>query len=281
MQDIIYQILSELAEVCRRCNKNIMASFFLGRGVCYTVVVMSIVPWCVMSVIPWCAMSVCRTVVVMSVILWCVYAVFRSRLLCAVLYWNNTQCFICATKHARVDCFNSWCYDDTRLRVSLCVLMFVSVDEQLLCWTCQDLNGDASAQAGSPDEIEDLEEFVLRPATQKVTMKCRITRDKKGVDRTVYPTYYLHLEREDGRKVSWLILTVNRQTVSTKYGWEWVDIQYGFLWSVQSYFHTYDVHTVTMWQLLNHVITGHWVTSKNLQLQVLSVHGHWSVSIDR
>jgi len=59
------------------------------------------------------------------------------------------------------------------------------------------------ASGGSPvDEIEDLEEFVLRPATQKVTMKCRITRDKKGVDRGIYPTYYLHLEREDGRKVS-------------------------------------------------------------------------------
>jgi hypothetical protein len=33
-------------------------------------------------------------------------------------------------------------------------------------------------------------------------MKCRITRDKKGIDRGVYPTYYLHLEREDGKKVS-------------------------------------------------------------------------------
>jgi len=61
--------------------------------------------------------------------------------------------------------------------------------------------GGASAADGSPDEIEDLEDFVLRPATQKVTMKCRITRDKKGVDRGMYPTYFLHLEREDGRKV--------------------------------------------------------------------------------
>jgi len=60
----------------------------------------------------------------------------------------------------------------------------------------------ASAGAASADEIENLEEFVLRPATQKVTMKCRITRDKKGVDRGMYPTYFLHLEREDGRKVS-------------------------------------------------------------------------------
>ena len=69
---------------------------------------------------------------------------------------------------------------------------------------CQDVNGGGAdgAEAGSPDEIEDLEDFVLRPATQKVTVKCRITRDKKGVDRGMFPTYYLHLEREDGRKVS-------------------------------------------------------------------------------
>lgn len=63
-------------------------------------------------------------------------------------------------------------------------------------------SGGASALNGaSPDEIEDLADFVLRPATQKVTMKCRITRDKRGVDRGIYPTYFLHLEREDGRKV--------------------------------------------------------------------------------
>ena len=33
-------------------------------------------------------------------------------------------------------------------------------------------------------------------------MKCRITRDKKGIDRHAYPTYYFHFEREDGKKVS-------------------------------------------------------------------------------
>lgn len=32
-------------------------------------------------------------------------------------------------------------------------------------------------------------------------MKCRITRDKKGMDRGLYPTYFMHLEKEDGRKV--------------------------------------------------------------------------------
>jgi len=50
-------------------------------------------------------------------------------------------------------------------------------------------------------DVDDLEEFILRPAPQGVTVKCRITRDKKGMDRGMYPTYYLHLEREDGKKV--------------------------------------------------------------------------------
>lgn len=52
-----------------------------------------------------------------------------------------------------------------------------------------------------PLDMDDLEEFSLRPAPQGVAVKCRITRDKKGMDRGLYPTYYLHLEREDGKKV--------------------------------------------------------------------------------
>lgn len=50
-------------------------------------------------------------------------------------------------------------------------------------------------------DVDDLEEFALRPAPQGVRVKCRITRDKKGMDRGMYPTYYLHLEKEDGKKV--------------------------------------------------------------------------------
>lgn len=53
----------------------------------------------------------------------------------------------------------------------------------------------------SLNEREELEEFALRPAPQNRDMKCRITRDKKGIDRGMYPTYYLHLEREDHKKV--------------------------------------------------------------------------------
>ncbi|XP_069094867.1 tubby-related protein 1 isoform X1 [Pleurodeles waltl] len=45
-------------------------------------------------------------------------------------------------------------------------------------------------------EVDNLEDFVLRPAPQGVTIKCRVTRDKKGMDRGLYPTYYVHLDNE-------------------------------------------------------------------------------------
>ncbi|XP_030077516.1 tubby-related protein 1 [Microcaecilia unicolor] len=45
-------------------------------------------------------------------------------------------------------------------------------------------------------EVDNLEDFVLRPAPQGVTIKCRVTRDKKGMDRGLYPTYYVHLDND-------------------------------------------------------------------------------------
>ena len=66
----------------------------------------------------------------------------------------------------------------------------------------QDLNADGGAASLVPDPTENLEEFVYRPAPQGVTIKCRISRDKKGVDRGMYPTYFLHMERDDGKRVS-------------------------------------------------------------------------------
>lgn len=51
-------------------------------------------------------------------------------------------------------------------------------------------------------DVANLEEFVFRPAPRGVTVKCRISRDKKGMDRGLYPTYFMHMEREDGKKVS-------------------------------------------------------------------------------
>ncbi|XP_052087679.1 tubby-related protein 3-like isoform X7 [Mytilus californianus] len=66
-------------------------------------------------------------------------------------------------------------------------------------------NGDdselgATGRSFTPEGIEKLDDYVLQPAPQGQVIKCRITRDKKGIDRGVYPTYYLHLEREDGKK---------------------------------------------------------------------------------
>ncbi|XP_042606938.1 tubby-related protein 1 isoform X2 [Cyprinus carpio] len=49
----------------------------------------------------------------------------------------------------------------------------------------------------SPEiEFDDLEEFVLQPAPQGTTIKCKVTRDKRGMDRGFYPTYYLHLDND-------------------------------------------------------------------------------------
>lgn len=55
-----------------------------------------------------------------------------------------------------------------------------------------DTEGDISGQ---------VEQWVLQPAAQGCLYKCRITRDRKGMDRGLFPLYYLHLERDYGKKV--------------------------------------------------------------------------------
>lgn len=55
-----------------------------------------------------------------------------------------------------------------------------------------ELEGDVSGQ---------IEQWVLQPAAQGCLYKCRITRDRKGMDRGLFPLYYLHLERDYGKKV--------------------------------------------------------------------------------
>ncbi|XP_068171903.1 tubby-related protein 1-like [Antennarius striatus] len=49
----------------------------------------------------------------------------------------------------------------------------------------------------SPEiEFDDLEKFVMQPAPQGVTVKCRVTRDQRGMDKSLYPLYYIHLDNE-------------------------------------------------------------------------------------
>ena len=81
-----------------------------------------------------------------------------------------------------------------------------------------DLNAEGGAARGeSPDPTEDLEDFVYRPAPQGVTIKCRITRDKKGVDRGMFPTYFLHMERDDGKKVFLLAGRKRKKSATSNY----------------------------------------------------------------
>ncbi|XP_035879890.1 tubby-related protein 1 isoform X5 [Phyllostomus discolor] len=47
-----------------------------------------------------------------------------------------------------------------------------------------------------PVEVGEPREFVLQPAPQGRTVRCRLTRDKKGMDRGLYPSYFLHLDTD-------------------------------------------------------------------------------------
>ncbi|XP_077387152.1 uncharacterized protein LOC144024581 isoform X3 [Festucalex cinctus] len=53
------------------------------------------------------------------------------------------------------------------------------------------------ARAPSPEiEFDNLETFVMEPAPQGATVKCRVTRDQRGMDKSMYPIYYLHLDND-------------------------------------------------------------------------------------
>ncbi|KAF5302821.1 hypothetical protein FQA39_LY02001 [Lamprigera yunnana] len=79
-----------------------------------------------------------------------------------------------------------------------------------------------SSDMNAPPELEgdvegNIEKFVLQPATQKVLYKCRITRDRKGMDRGLYPTYFLHLEKEYGKKVFLLAGRKRKKSATSNY----------------------------------------------------------------
>ncbi|OWK03600.1 hypothetical protein Celaphus_00013870 [Cervus elaphus hippelaphus] len=93
--------------------------------------------------------------------------------------------------------------------------------------------GSASSQKPAPDtgasgnaaphsdiqlgEIEDLEGFAYSPAPRGVTVKCRITRDKKGMDRGLFPTYYMHLEKDENRKIFLLAGRKRKKSKTSNY----------------------------------------------------------------
>ncbi|PIC44199.1 hypothetical protein B9Z55_004649 [Caenorhabditis nigoni] len=56
-----------------------------------------------------------------------------------------------------------------------------------------------------------LQKFVDEPAQEHCLYRCSITRHKSGVDKTMYPTYYLHLEEMDSDKKSKIFLLAARK----------------------------------------------------------------------
>ncbi|XP_069407288.1 tubby-related protein 2 isoform X6 [Ovis canadensis] len=54
--------------------------------------------------------------------------------------------------------------------------------------------------APGPRLGEDMKAYVLQPAMRGHTVQCRISRNKGGVDKGMFPFYYLYLEATHGRK---------------------------------------------------------------------------------
>ncbi|XP_073506378.1 tubby-related protein 3-like isoform X2 [Phyllobates terribilis] len=74
-----------------------------------------------------------------------------------------------------------------------------------------------AAPSGDAVDVGDLKEFALRPAPRGVTIRCRISRDKKGMDRGLYPTYYMHQEKDDSRKVFLLAGRKRKKSKTSNY----------------------------------------------------------------
>ncbi|KAF6122425.1 TUB like protein 3 [Phyllostomus discolor] len=66
-------------------------------------------------------------------------------------------------------------------------------------------------------EVENLEDFAYSPAPRGITVKCRITRDKKGMDRGLFPTYYMHLEKDENRKIFLLAGRKRKKSKTSNY----------------------------------------------------------------
>ena len=66
----------------------------------------------------------------------------------------------------------------------------------------------------TPAQMDSVEQFVMEPAAQGVLVKCRVTRDRRGMDRGFYPTYFLHMEKDDGKKAG---IMADRPSPSTHF----------------------------------------------------------------
>lgn len=75
----------------------------------------------------------------------------------------------------------------------------------------QDLNALCAELSPEGDTITNLNDFVLKPAPDGVSVKCRVQREKRGMERTMFPTYYLYLEMETISKKLFLLAARKRK----------------------------------------------------------------------
>ncbi|XP_036131634.1 tubby-related protein 2 [Molossus molossus] len=73
----------------------------------------------------------------------------------------------------------------------------------------------SSLPAPGPQLGEDMEAYVLRPAVRGCTVQCCISRDKRGVDKSMFPFYYLYLEAIDGHGRKHFLLAGRKRKRST------------------------------------------------------------------
>ncbi|KAK9872111.1 hypothetical protein WA026_016155 [Henosepilachna vigintioctopunctata] len=80
------------------------------------------------------------------------------------------------------------------------------------------MNGQTNGPIEAEGDVDgNIEKFVTQPAQQKVLYKCRITRDRKGMDRGLYPTYFLHLEKDYGKKIFLLAARKRKKSATSNY----------------------------------------------------------------
>jgi len=58
---------------------------------------------------------------------------------------------------------------------------------------------------------DNLGEFVLETGPRECLVRCRVTRNSRGIDRVLHPCYFLHMERESGRPPVFLLAARKRK----------------------------------------------------------------------
>nr|XP_039322804.1 tubby-related protein 2 [Saimiri boliviensis boliviensis] len=81
------------------------------------------------------------------------------------------------------------------------------------------MNCEASFTISFPCPLlgEDKKAYVLRPVLQGIRMQCYINRDNHGVDKGLFPLYYLYLENPNGLKHFLLAGRKRRRSITSNY----------------------------------------------------------------